>query len=457
MTTSKQTGSLEGGLEAPIRSPVDWRNDDFHNTDLLNAELERVFDICHGCRRCVSLCDSFPTLFDLVDESPTFELDGVDKDDYSKVADQCYLCDLCFETKCPYVPPHPFNIDFPHLMLRAKSKKFAEQGAPLRDRLMASTDGINRLLTIPIVDITVNALTSSKLLRKALEVTVGVHSEAPLPQYYSNTARKRLADKLLDSGEAGSQKVTVTEKTRGRVAIYTSCYCNSSDPSIIEDLVKVLEHNAIETRIIAQEKCCGMPKLELGDLKAVDAIQAENIPHLAGIIEAGWDIISPIPSCVLMYKQEIPLLFPENTQAALVKQHIFDPFEYLWERHRQQLVNLEFPANAAQELRIFYQVACHQRVQNLGLKTRDVLQLIPNAQIKTIERCSGHDGSYAVRTETREKSVKIARPVIRQIKNEQPSNLTSDCPLALRQLAQLSDMEQIASHPISILRVAYGI
>ena len=114
----------EGSLEAPTRHPLNWQDAKFYNETELLEELERVYDICHGCRRCVSLCDAFPTLFDLVDESETFEVDGVAKKDYWNVVDECYLCDLCYQVKCPYVPPHEWNIDFPHLMLRAKTIQF---------------------------------------------------------------------------------------------------------------------------------------------------------------------------------------------------------------------------------------------------------------------------------------------------------------------------------------------
>ena len=130
----------EGSLAAPTRHPIDWRNPDFFDEASLFKELERVYDLCHGCRRCFSLCHAFPLLFDAIDESPTAELDGVDKKVYWEVVDHCYLCDMCYMTKCPYVPPHPWNIDFPHLMLRAKAVKFRQEGAPRRNKVLTATD-----------------------------------------------------------------------------------------------------------------------------------------------------------------------------------------------------------------------------------------------------------------------------------------------------------------------------
>lgn len=446
----------EGGLEPPLRHPILWQSPEYHDTDALNSELERVFDICHGCRRCVSLCDAFPTLFDLVDESPTFELDGVDKSDYEKVSDQCYLCDLCFQTKCPYVPPHEFNLDFPHLMLRARSKKFADKGSSLRDRLLAATDSVSNLLTIPIMDITANALTAFKPARAALQALTGIHKDAALPKYHRKTARKRMKKQLLPAGIEGTEAIQQAGPTRGRVAIYSSCYCNSCEPDIVEDLAAILTHNGIETRLIQDEKCCGMPQLELGNLQAVQQAKESNIPHLAKIVRSGWDLMAPIPSCVLMYRQEIPLLFPDDDEVNEVAAHIFDPFEYLGHRHHAELLQTSFAAS--DEKNIFYQVACHQRVQNFGMKTRDVLQLIPGVKVQVMARCSGHDGSYAVRSETRAQSVRIAQPIVREIDKAKPDALTSDCPLALRHLESLSQNAGIhASHPISILRSAYGI
>ena len=177
----------EGSLEAPTRHPIDWKSPDFWDEAALERELERVFDLCHGCRRCVSLCQAFPTLFDLVDDSPTMELDGVDKQDYRKVVEQCYLCDLCYQTKCPYIPPHEWNIDFPHLMLRAKAVAFRKEGAPLSARLLSNTRTVGRLASIPVVVEAVNWGNRNGTVRSLFEKTLSVHRDARVPEYHSDT------------------------------------------------------------------------------------------------------------------------------------------------------------------------------------------------------------------------------------------------------------------------------
>ncbi|MDP4650865.1 MAG: heterodisulfide reductase-related iron-sulfur binding cluster [Haliea sp.] len=438
----------EGSLEAPTRHPVEWRSDDFWDQGKLDAELERVYDICHGCRRCVSLCDSFPTLFDLVDESATLEVDGVAKSDYNKVVEQCYLCDLCYMTKCPYVPPHEWAVDFPHLMLRAKAVNFRKEGARLRDRVLTSTDRTFSLATIPLVDVTVNALNKNSTFRKALESSFGIHHEAPVPQFNSNTLRKRVKPMIrnLEPQAVGD--------TSGKVALYATCYGNYNSPEIGEDFVKVFQHNGIHIDIVPKEKCCGMPKLELGDLEAVQKLKEANIPVLAKLVDQGYDLVAPIPSCVLMYKQELPLLFPEDPDVQKVKKAFYDPFEYLWLRHKGGALETEFPHAMGD---IAYQVACHQRVQNIGLKTRDVLQLVPGTVVTAQERCSGHDGTYAIKQETREKSVKIARPIVRKVDQQSPDHFMSDCPMAAAHIANLSEKVDKAEHPMTLLRMAYGL
>lgn len=437
----------EGSLEAPTRHPLNWREPEFYDQENLFNELERVFDICHGCRRCVSLCHAFPTLFDLVDESDTMEVDGVAKDDYWNVVDHCYLCDLCYLTKCPYVPPHEWNVDFPHLMLRAKAVRFKQQGASLRDKVLSSTDSVGKLAGIPVVSTVVNAANANAGFRKVLQSTLGVSADAVLPKYYSKSMRQRITP---DSGENAKP----AGKTTGRVALFATCYGNRNDPRMGEDLKAVFEHNGIPLTLAPKEQCCGMPKLELGDLEAVKRAKEANIPVLAKLVDEGWDIVAPIPSCALMFRQELPLMFPDDADVIKVQQAIFDPFEYLMLRHKHDLLKTDFKNPLG---RVAYQVACHQRVQKIGLKTRDLLQLIPDTEIETIERCSGHDGTYAVKVEFHEISMKIARPVVNRVRKFEADYLTSDCIMAGKQIAHGLDDGTEAMHPMTLIRKAYGL
>ncbi|MBT7335647.1 MAG: Fe-S oxidoreductase [Gammaproteobacteria bacterium] len=439
----------EGSLEAPNRQPLDWKNPEFYEKDKLYDELERVYDICHTCRRCVSLCDAFPTLFDLIDESETFEVDGVDKADYMNVVDQCFLCDLCAETKCPYLPPHEWAVDFPHLMLRAKAHKFSEQDTKWRDRLITSTDPIFDALSTPGIATMANAAAGSKVMRKAGEKILGIHAEAPLPHFETKALTKRLPE-IVNA----SDSPVATDNTTGKVAIYVTCYGDHNEPQVVEDLVAVLAHNNISVKILQDSKCCGMPKLELGDLKKVEKLKDANLPGFLAAIDEGYDIIAPIPSCVLMYKQELPLMFPQDADIARVKAHFFDPFEYLMLRHKAGLANTDFKHPLG---KVAYHVACHQRVQNFGMKTRDFLQLIQDTEVTSIERCSGHDGTYAVKAETYDKAMKIARPVVRRVQEANADTFGSDCPMAGRLIAHGIDGDAEPQHPASMVRKAYGI
>ena len=442
------TSTREGSLEAPTRHPLAWRSDDFYDRPALEAELERVFDICHGCRRCVSLCESFPTLFDLVDESESMEVDGVAKADFQQVVDQCYLCDLCYMTKCPYVPPHEWNVDFPHLMLRAKAMHFREKGATLRDRTLTSTDTVARLASIPVVEQVVNGLNRNKTFRKVLESTLGVHHQATVPQYHSNTLRKRVQPLLEDI------QALPVNGTTGKVALYATCYGNYNSPALGDDFVKVFQHNGLHMELVPREQCCGMPKMELGDLDAVARAKEANIPVLARMVDEGFDLIAPIPSCVLMYKQELPLMFPDDPEVLKVQGAFFDPFEYLWLRHKGGALKTDFSQPLGD---VSYQVACHLRVQNIGLKTRDVLSLIEGTTVHAQERCSGHDGTYAVRKETYDKAVKIARPVVRKVDQQKADHFASDCPMAAAHISSLSTVTEKPEHPMTLLRQAYGL
>ncbi|MEN3366715.1 MAG: glycerol-3-phosphate dehydrogenase subunit [Burkholderiales bacterium] len=441
----------EGNLEAPTRHPLDWKSDDFYNEESLNKELERVFDICHGCRRCVSLCGSFPTLFDLVDESPTMEVDGVAKKDYWKVIDQCYLCDVCYMTKCPYTPPHPWNLDFPHLMLRAKAYKFKKGEVSLRDKFLSNTDGLGTFAGIPIVTQAVNAVNKTKAARAVIEKAIGVDKDAWLPEF---------ATKKFRAGAASSASHPVKDGalTPGKVAIYSTCYVNYNEPGVGHDLLAILDHNEIPYVLVAKEACCGMPKLEQGDLAGVEEKKKINIPHLAKLAREGYAILTPIPSCTLMYKQELPLMFPDCEATQLVKDAMWDPFEYFMSRNRDGLLKTDFKQALGN---VSYHVPCHSRVQNIGKKTAETLQLVPDTKLTVVERCSGHAGTFGVKKEFHEIAMKIGKPVFKAMANNEPDYISSDCQLAGHHIEQ--GMEEAGlkkaemAHPLALLRKAYGI
>ena len=445
----------EGNLEAPTRHALDWKNPDFYDEEKCFTELERIFDICHGCRRCVSLCGSFPTLFDLVDESSTLEVDGVAKADYWKVVDQCYMCDLCYMTKCPYTPPHEWNLDFPHTMLRAKAIKFKKGEVKASEKFLASTDVHGSFAGIPIVVQVANAVNKTQAARGVMENLLGVDKNAWLPELATRKFRS-------SAPEARSTDVKDGEKTPGKVAIFATCYVNYNEPGIGHDLLKILDHNHIPYVLVEKEKCCGMPKLELGDLASVEKSKNANIPVLAKYAKDGFAILSAVPSCTLMFKQEIPLMFPDDADVQRVKEAMWDPFEYLSARKRDGLLKTEFLQPLG---KISYQIPCHGRVQNIGRKTEEVLKWIPGTELNTIERCSGHAGTFGVKKAYHQQAMKIGKPVFKAMATmkdgSKPDFISSDCPLGGHHIAQGFEVNGLGTpelnHPLTLVRKAYAL
>jgi len=444
----------EGNLEAPTRHPIDWRGPDFYDEASAFKEMERVFDICHGCRRCVSLCQSFPNLFELVDETDDGEVHGVKKDDYWKVVDQCYLCDLCYMTKCPYTPPHPWNVDFPHLMLRAKAIKFKQGGVKAGEKFLASTDVHGSLAGIPVVVQTVNAVNKTRTARKLMDGALGVHPDAWMPEIATQRFR-------WSADKPAATVVTNGERTPGKVAIFATCYVNYNEPGIGHDLLKVLAHNDIPYVLVEKESCCGMPKLELGDLDAVAKHKEANMPVLAKYAREGYAILTAVPSCTLMFKQELPLMFPDCAETQAVKDAMFDPFEYLVARQKDGLLKTDFKTALG---KVSYHIPCHGRVQKIGKKTEEMFKLIGqtvNVTLNTVERCSGHAGTYGVKTPTHPIAMKIGRPVFKAMAKDEPDVISSDCPMAGHHIAQGmregGTPAKALAHPLSLVRKAYGL
>ena len=457
----------EGNLEAPTRHAIDWQGPDYYDEAATLKELERIFDICHGCRRCVSLCGSFPTLFDLVDATADGEVHGVDKKDYAKVVDQCYLCDLCYMTKCPYVPPHEWNLDFPHTMLRAKAIKFKKGEVKTSEKFLASTDVHGQFAGIPVVVQIANAVNKTKPARAVMENLLDVDRNAWLPS---------LATRKFRSSAATSEEWAVRdgEKTPGKVVIYSTCYINYNEPGIGKDLLKILTHNQIPYVLVEKERCCGMPKLELGDLDSVNASKEANIPVLVKYAKDGFAILSAVPSCTLMFKQELPLMYPDDADVQQVKEAMWDPFEYFMARKRDGLLKTEFPQPLG---KISYQIPCHGRVQNIGKKTEEMLKMVPGTWVQTNERCSGHAGTFGVKKAYHQQAMKIGKPLFKKMaehpgsgKNSEgqvvaapgmPDFISSDCPLGGHHIAQGFDVNQLGaptlSHPLSLIARAYGL
>jgi Fe-S oxidoreductase len=338
-------------------------------------------------------------------------------------------------------------------MLRAKAIRF-RQGAKLRDRLLSSTDALGKLAAIPVVAQTANAVNKFPPARAAMQALLGVHKERKLPPYAPR--------KFRSSARASAQFPARDGKnTPGKVAIFSTCYANYNEPALGHDLLAILAHNEIPYALVEAKACCGMPKLELGDLEGVDALKKKNLPALARYAKNGFAILAPVPSCALMFKQELPLMYPDDADAIAVRDAMFDPFEYFVQRKKDGLLKTDFKQALG---KVSYHIPCHSRVQNIGQKTREMLESIPGTEVTTVERCSGHDGTWGVKTEYFDNSMKIGRPVFRMMAEAGPAGasyyVSSDCPIAARHILQ--GMGEAAggavkAHPLSLLRKAYGI
>lgn len=450
----------EGSLEAPVRHPIAWNDPDFDDPDKLDAEMRRQFDVCHGCRRCFNLCDSFPRLFDLIDESETFELDGVDSKDFKSVVDACTLCDMCFMTKCPYVPPHEFQIDFPHLMLRYRVMEHRQRKRQGPEKLLTDTDRSGRMgTTVPGIANWASS-TENGLTRRMMQRTLHVHPEAALPRFAGRPLTSRARSEVPE--------VNTAAPAHGRKAvIYATCYGNWNEPEIGVAARQVLARNGVETEVV-YPGCCGMPQLEQGAIEDVAGRAKKVAAEMARWIDDGYDVVALVPSCALMLKFEWPLIVTDDDDVRKLSGATRDITQYVVE-----IANKEGLADGLQPLDggVTFHVACHARAQNMGQKGAEMLRLIPGLDLQVIERCSGHGGSWGVLEQNFETAMKVGRPVFRQaaqsVKEAAEQGATryvsSECPLAGMHIAQgvaRTDADatvEKAPHPILLLARSYGL
>jgi len=445
----------EVSLGAPTRRPIDWNNPDFFDSDKLDQELRRVFDICHGCRRCFNLCDSFPKLFDLIDDSKTGELDSVSSEGFKSVVDACTMCDMCFMTKCPYVPPHEFNLDFPHLMLRYRAIENQNGDIPFVQKQISKTDR-NGKLAAPIAGLT-NWGTghNNKLTRSALQAIAGIDKNAVLPKFHGKTFAAR--------AKRGTPEVNLDAPAAGRKAVlYATCFVNYNNPDIGEAARNVLAQNGVITEVV-YPRCCGMPKLEHGDIAAVAENAKVVASSLLSWVDKGYDIIALVPSCALMLKFEWPLILPDNDDIRRLSAATRDITEYVVGISKNEgLADGLKPAVGG----VTVHLACHARAQNKGPKAADMLRLLPNTDVNVIERCSGHGGSWGMMQENFETGMKLGKPVARDAIEKPTGALVSECPLAGLHIMQgierlqaekgEGNIKVTVPHPIEVLAKAYG-
>jgi len=417
-------------LTPDIRAPEFWE------PGKVDGELRRVFDICNGCRRCITLCPSFKDLFRSLD---TDAVDGdagkLPGDDLGRVVDLCYQCKLCFN-HCPYTPPHRWQVDFPRLMLRSRASRARREGVTLQDRFLGNTALVGKLgsLTAPLS----NWANAWGAHRTVLQALVGIHKDRNLPGFHRETfsawfARRRPASFV----------------PQARVALFATCSVEYSYPAIGKATLAVLEKNRVEVAHPPQ-RCCGMPYLDGGAVDECRALIRGNVASLAAAVREGREIVSPGPTCSYMLKQEYPWL-DGSEDAKLVASHTRDLFEYLAGLHADGALDTRFarPVGA-----ITYHVPCHLRAQNIGTKSADVLRLIPDTTVDVVERCSAVDGTWGFKKEYYALSLKVAKPLFDAVRDGGPVTAT-DCPLAALQIGQGTGRR--ARHPIQILADAYGL
>ena len=440
--------SKEGSTEAPIRHPLNFRDPDFLNPEKIDQEMRRVFDICHGCRRCFNLCDSFPKLFDYIDESDEGEVSSLSSDKFKPVVDACTLCDMCFMTKCPYVPPHEFDLDFPHLMLRYRmlQKKNGEISNTTKQLAKIDRNAKIGVFFSGIVNWVSNV--KNTLFRKILEFFTGIDRRVVLPKYNSETFSNYFKK---------FKKNIVGKDTNRKVVIYSTCFVNFNKKNTGEAALKVLHHNNVEVEH-SYAGCCGMPYLEQADPEQV--VKQANLvsKELLKYVDKGYKVITLTASCGLMLKFEWPLLLPDDEGIKKLSKNTFDIDEYIVD-----IANNEGLVEGLQEIDggVTVHHACHARAQNMGNKARDMLKLIPNVKIDVVERCAGHGGTFGVMKETHDMAIKVGKTTASTVKRKNNKYMASDCPLAGKHIKQLAEDTNIVSdealHPIELLAKSYRL
>jgi glycerol-3-phosphate dehydrogenase subunit C len=418
----------------------------YDETDM-RAELGRVYDLCHGCRLCLSLCPSFPTLFNLIDARDG-DVASMTTAEQDQVVDECYQCKLCY-VKCPYTPPHEWDLDFPRLMLRAEAVRVRAHGT-IRDTIttqaLSRTDLMGKVATAvaPLANAAIG--TPGTFARRLMDATVGIASERVLPPY----ARTRFSTWFKKRRAAGV--APLGRPQQAKAAVFATCLVEYQNPAVGQDLVKVYEHNGVRCDLV-DAGCCGAPWLHSGDFDQFKKQAAKNVGALAAAVRAGNDIVVSQPTCGYVLKRDYPEYLGTD-DAKLVGEHTYDASEYLWRLHRGQDTSIDTEFTGDVPATTAYHVPCHLQAQNIGLRSRDLVKLT-GSKVTLMNKCSGIDGMWGLRSDNYELSRKVIRPLVEAVEKADAEVVVGDCHLANGAIRQETGRRPL--HPLQLLARAYGI
>ncbi|MBI4443410.1 MAG: anaerobic glycerol-3-phosphate dehydrogenase subunit C [Acidobacteria bacterium] len=429
----------------------DLKSREFWDAEATRKEVLRVFDVCHGCRVCETYCPSFVDLFKFTDEN-FGNVYSLSEEQIHQVIQECYQCKLCYIV-CPYVPPHEWDIDFPRTILRAHLGDVRSKKLTLGDRLvnwmLGDTDRVGSL-ACKFAGLA-NWANRHPRLRASMEKFLGIHKDRLLPTFRSETFAQWYSKRPRPASSAPSAGTDKTERTEGteKAVFFYTCLVNYNEPEIGKAAVAVFDRNGVDY-IIPQQQCCGLPFLDTGQVDRALAKIKANVKTLSQAVRKGYKVVVPNASCSYMLKLDYPRLLPgEETQ--LVAENTYDLSEFLVKLHETGRLDLNFSEKIG---KIRYHQPCHLKAQNIGFKAQELMKLIPGAEVARMQCCSGHDGSWSVRKENFEASMKVGKPLFKFM-NAKDCCLTTDCPLSAIQIQQATGQKPV--HPIEVLARAYGL
>ena len=424
------------GLTYDPEEPKYW------DAGALQKEIDRVFEVCNGCRMCFKYCDSFPTLFGLLDDDAHGgDVRKLTPAETGKVMDQCFQCKLC-DVQCPYTPrdKHAYQLDFPKLVHRYQAQKAKAEGIPLRERVLGNTDGLAAVARMSFG--MANAMNKVRAHRILMEKVLGIHRDKLLPDFASTTFEKW--------AEANGKTPTAPG---GEAVLFQTCYVQNNEPQIGRDAVEVLEKNGVQVKCPKGLKCCGMPAWEHGDLETLRKNARHNLDILMPHVEAGAKVLVVNPTCSMMMRREYKELLAaeDRPRAEKLSQAVMDVGEFLWTIRNEPRFNTDFKSTPGES--VAYHAPCHLRAQAVGFKGRDLLRKIPGVTPKPVMECCGHDGTYAMKVETFESSKKVGQKAFDGMQEAQAQVWATECPLAATQFEQHAGVK--AMHPLTVLARAY--